>query len=174
LSKLKNIVLLIFFAYTFSDPCWASDAEQKKSGKSAIKLDFLTFWDAYQPLHQCVKAYSQDEKDFGKTLRFKKKLWASLDLNAVIIAAKSIIGNNHPVFTELSKEEWSESERSELLFQALALFSNAKSDPDSRKRLLQVKAMALISVQMATATDGRCVPTKKLLHLMEQVPHADN
>jgi len=174
LSKLKNNIFIFFcFASALSAPCKTTGAEQEASRQSSVKLDFLTFLDAYQPLHDCVISFSHDEKDVKKMQEFKNKLWASVDLNAVMVTSRTILGDNHPVFIEMSKAEWSKEERAEHLFQALALFAGLESDPDSEKRFLQVKALALISVQMATITDGQCVPTKKLLNLMEQVPHAD-
>lgn len=112
--------------------------------------------------------------DFASIQAVNEKAIAMADAESLDRVASSVLGSAHPALVVarlLGFSHWAQVTITQL---ALGVYALMDSDKSMLARIYRYKALGIVMISLARATDGRCSPSNALFYWMEQVPHADH
>ncbi len=100
----------------------------------------------------------------------KKEFFDKINLEKLRLDVQSVLGSNHQLFLKIDSGNLNKKQEIDLIFNEIGMTMISGKFKDLG---LQVKSAAILGIYMAMGANSSCVPSERLLNLMEQVPHAN-
>jgi hypothetical protein len=161
--------LLLFSALFFNVVAAFAGPAQERAPNDV----FLNLATAYDPLSKCVNKWLASDQ-VGQQ-RVPDSISRASGFPAFVSEAEGILGNSHPMVVLADAAGATPAARARYLMAGLGAYAAAMSDDDSlATKIERQRAVALVMINVASVSEGRCEPSQNLTYWMKEASHADH
>jgi hypothetical protein len=134
--------------------------------KYKVMLRSIEIFDETDNVLRCIMSARENSHKKVTRQEFVKKI----NLEKLRADTESLFGKKHPLFIKIDSEKSSKADQIDWM---LNLIPEIAGGAGIYELDLSAKASAILLIHNASAIEETCVPSQKLLNLMEQISHAD-
>ena len=160
----------LFFSVLFFGAFGAFAGTPKEDVNRDLLLNIAT---AYDPLSKCVNEWLAS--GHAPKEQIPESISKQDDFPLFVAEAKDILGTSHPTVVLADAADVTPASRAKYLMAGLGAYAAAISDGDNfAKRIDRQRAVALVMINIASVSNGHCVPSQNLTYWMKEASHANH
>lgn len=161
--------LLVLSALFFNAVAAFAGPAQERAASDA----FLNLTTAYDPLSKCVNKWLASDRVDQQGI--PESISRTSGFPTFVSEAEGILGSSHPMVVLANAAAATPAARARYLMAGLGAYATVISDDDSlATKIEQQRAVALVMINVASVSEGRCAPSQNLTYWMKEASHADH